>query len=135
MKVIGAGFGRTGTRTLKTALELLGVAPCYHMSQVFEHPDHAPVWTRALDNETVNWDVLLGAYKAAVDWPVCTFYAQLMAAHPDAKVVLSVRDNTAWYESALETIYAMSGPHGDPMNWAGDQAGPWEMRPSLIGGS
>ncbi|CAA9517394.1 MAG: hypothetical protein AVDCRST_MAG12-3562 [uncultured Rubrobacteraceae bacterium] len=108
MRVIGAGFGRTGTTSLKAALETLGFAPCYHMTEVFAHPRHAEVWRSAWRGEPVDWDALLGPYEATVDWPGCTFYAELMERYPDAKVLLSVRDPDRWYESTRTTIYELS---------------------------
>ena len=108
MKVIGAGFGRTGTMSLKVALEELGFGPCYHMTEVFEHPEHAESWEAARRGETVDWDSLLRDYEAAVDWPACTFYEELMEKYPDAKVLLSVRDPERWYESTRNTVYELS---------------------------
>ena len=108
MKVIGAGFGRTGTTSLKAALETLGFSPCYHMTEVFAHPRHAETWRSAWRGEPVEWDAVLGPYRAAVDWPACTFYAELMERYPDAGVILTVRDPERWYESTRTTIYEMS---------------------------
>ena len=108
IKVIGAGFGRTGTASLKGALEELGFSKCYHMQEVFAHPQHVPVWQAAADGQKVDWDALFEGFEATVDWPGCTFYKELMDHYPDAKVLLSVRDPDAWYKSASETIYQMS---------------------------
>ena len=108
MKVIGAGFGRTGTMSLKAALEQLGFGPCYHMTEVFSHPEHVEFWISAWRGEQVDWDGVLGDYEATVDWPACTFYEDLMERHPDAKVLLSVRDPDRWYESTRSTIYELS---------------------------
>jgi hypothetical protein len=108
VKVIGAGFGRTGTMSLKVALEALGFSPCYHMTEVFAHPEHAAFWISAWRGEPADWDGVLGGYEAAVDWPACTFYEELMERHPDAKVILSVRDPERWYESVRNTIYELS---------------------------
>lgn len=108
MKVIGAGFGRTGTMSLKVALETLGLGPCYHMTEVFAHPEHAGFWISAWRREPADWDGILGGYEAAVDWPACTFYEELMERNPDAKVILSVRDPQRWYESVRNTIYELS---------------------------
>lgn len=105
VKVIGAGFGRTGTLSVKAALEELGFAPCYHMREVFEHPDDAAVWKAAAEGEAVDWHSVLDRYQAAVDWPVCAFYKELMWAYPEAKVLLTVRDPERWYESAAATIH------------------------------
>lgn len=105
LSVIGAGFGRTGTRSLKLALEQLGYGPCYHMDEVFAHPEHIPLWHGAARGRTPNWGSLLGPYRAAVDWPVASFWRHLADTYPGARVVLTVRDAESWYESARETIY------------------------------
>ena len=94
--------------SLKAALETLGFGPCYHMIEVFEHPEHAGFWQAAWRGEPVDWDGLLGGYEAAVDWPACTFYEELLQRHPDARVLLSVRDPERWYESTRDTIYQIS---------------------------
>jgi hypothetical protein len=108
VKVVGAGFGRTGTMSLKAALETLGFGPCYHMIEVFEHPEHAGFWQGAWRGEPVDWEGFLGGYEAAVDWPACTFYEELLERNPDAKVLLSVRDPERWYDSTRNTIYELS---------------------------
>jgi hypothetical protein len=108
VKVIGAGFGRTGTWSLKAALEELGFGPCYHMTEVFAHPGHAEFWGSAWRGEPVDWEGVLGGYEATVDWPACTFYEELMERYPEAKVLLSVRDPERWYESTRTTIYELS---------------------------
>ena len=108
MKVVGAGFGRTGTASLKVALKTLGFGPCYHMTEVFKHPEHAGFWLTAWRGEPVDWDGVLWNYEATLDWPACTFYEELLKRHPDAKVILSVRDPERWYESTRNTIYELS---------------------------
>jgi hypothetical protein len=108
VKVIGAGFGRTGTTSLKAALETLGFGPCYHMTEVFANPEHADFWISAWRKEPADWDGVLGGYESSVDWPACTFYEELMDRHPEAKVLLSVRDPERWYESTRSTIYELS---------------------------
>ena len=105
LKVIGAGFGRTGTKSLQAALEQLGFAPCYHMTEVIKNSDDVDLWYAASCGEPVQWERIFKDYQATVDWPGCTFYRELMQAYPQAKVVLSVRDPQRWYESAYETIY------------------------------
>ncbi len=106
MEVIGAGFGRTGTMSLKAALEHLGFGPCYHAVELFGHPEHAPAWEAASRGEPVDWHELFRDYRATVDWPAAAFYAELMDTFPAAKVILSVRDLERWYASAHETIHA-----------------------------
>ena len=108
MKLIGAGFGRTGTTSLKAALEKLGLDPCYHMTEVFAHPAHADFWVRAWHGEPVDWEGVIGGYEATVDWPACTFYEELMERYPEAKVLLSVRDPERWYDSTRGTIYELT---------------------------
>jgi hypothetical protein len=104
LAVIGAGFGRTGTLTLKTALEMLGFGPCHHMVEVIDHPEQIPLWNQAADGAAMDWEKVYGSYRATVDWPGCHFYAQLANFYPRAKVILSRRDPEPWFESMTETI-------------------------------
>jgi sulfotransferase family protein len=108
LQVIGVGFGRTGTLSLKQALELLGFAPCEHMSNLSADLDRIPLWLEAARRkdagEHIDWDSLFAGYKATVDWPGTYFWRELVAAYPDARVILTVRDPERWYESAAETI-------------------------------
>lgn len=105
LQIIGAGLGRTGTMTLKTALEMLGFGPCHHMIEVFANADkQVPFWNRAADGEDVEWEEVFGDYRASVDWPSAHFYARLAQRYPDARVILSLRDPQRWYESISETI-------------------------------
>ena len=104
IEVIGAGLGRTGTKSLKAALEELGFDPCYHASALFEHPEHVEVWEAAARGESVDWDRVLGGYRATMDWPACLFYEEFMQKYPHAKVILTVRDPDRWYESTYYTV-------------------------------
>ena len=106
LRIIGAGFGRTGTASLKMALETLLNAPCYHMIEVFKHPEHVRLWHDAALDKPVNWDALMEGYAAAVDWPASAYWPELMRQYPDALVLLSVRDPESWWASASETIFA-----------------------------
>jgi hypothetical protein len=105
IQVIGAGLGRTGTLSLKNALEELGFSKCYHMIEVLARMDDARKWDAAARGEAVDWDALFDGYRATVDWPGCSFYRQLLQQYPDAKVILTVRDPERWYDSARQTIY------------------------------
>ncbi len=107
IEVIGAGFGRTGTMSLKVALEELGFGPCYHMIELFGHPEHVELWEAASQRKPVDWGELFSGYRATTDWPACSFYKELMERYPDAKVILTVRDPDRWYESTYNTIYGM----------------------------
>lgn len=105
MRIVGAGLGRTGTHSLKLALERLLDAPCYHMVEVLEHLDHAPTWHAAIRGEQVDWEPVLGGYAAIVDFPGAAVWRQLAAAYPEALVLLSTRrDAAAWLKSARATI-------------------------------
>ncbi len=110
LKVIGSGMGRTGTHTLKLALEQLGFGKCYHMVELFKKPASLTYFTKAEKGEEVNWDGLFEGYQSAVDYPVARYHKQLMAKYPDAKVVHTIRGPEAWYQSASETIFWASKP-------------------------
>jgi hypothetical protein len=110
LKVVGAGFGRTGTLSLKHALEKLGCGPCYHMMEVFPRPDHVAMWHRLAFENLIDWDLLFGDFQATVDWPAARWWREIAAHYPEAKVLLSVRDPEAWYKSMIDTIY-------QPMKW------------------
>ncbi|MEQ8858604.1 MAG: sulfotransferase [Pseudomonadales bacterium] len=115
--VIGAGFGRTGTLSLKLALEQLGFDKCYHMMELFGNREHVDLWRAAGRGEPVDWRALFRGYRASVDWPACTFWEAQLAAFPQARVVLSERDPGRWYESVMNTIYPSSvaaRDSGDP---------------------
>jgi hypothetical protein len=105
LKVIGAGLGRTGTLSLKVALEQLGFEKCYHMTEIFAQPGHVGLWDAAGRGRPVDWATLFRGYQATVDWPGCNFYAEFLRLYPDAKVILTVRDPERWYDSAAETIF------------------------------
>src|SRR5579883_2033087 len=107
LQVIGAGFGRKGTLSLKVALEHLGFAPCYHMVEVFAHPGHVALWQAVGAGRPIDWEGLFGGYQAAVDAPACVYYEQLLQVYPEARVVLTVRDPQEWYESARSTIFSL----------------------------
>lgn len=115
LEVIGAGFGRTGTMSLKVALEELGFGPCYHMTEVFEHPEHVGFWEAAARGEPVDWEELFHGYRASVDWPGAAFYREQMERYPDAKIILTVRDPERWYESARGTIFNIQKVASSPI--------------------
>jgi len=105
LSVIGAGFGRTGTLSLKLALEQLGFGPCYHMLEVFKNPQAAGWWEAAADGAPTDWEQIFQGYQATVDWPAATFWRELAEAYPQAKVILSLRDPEAWFASTQATIF------------------------------
>jgi Sulfotransferase domain len=119
LKVVGAGVGRTGTNSLKIALEQLLGEPCHHMFEIFVNPAQIPEWIDAIEGRPVDWSTMPKGYTALVDWPGASFWPELSAANPDALVLLSVRDPESWYKSASNTIFQVL-----------DSAPP-EMRPWL----
>ena len=106
LDVIGAGFGRTGTLSLKSALEELGYGPCYHMAETGERPEHDANWLALAQGKSHDFGAVLAGYRGCVDWPGVFFWKHLIAANPGAKVILTVRDPEAWHESASNTIFA-----------------------------
>jgi hypothetical protein len=117
LKVVGAGFGRTGTLSLKSALEKLGFGPCYHMMEVFSRPEHVAMWHRLAFEHTMDWDEIFRGFYATVDWPAARWWREIAAQYPEAKVLLSVRDPEAWYKSMSDTIYQpmkLPAPDGTP---------------------
>jgi hypothetical protein len=121
LKVVGAGFGRTGTLSLKNALEKLGCGPCYHMMEVFPRPDHVAMWHRLAFGNSMDWDLVFRDFRATVDWPAARWWREITNEFPDAKVLLSVRDPEAWYKSMSDTIY-------QPMKWPVPADVPESMR-------
>jgi Sulfotransferase domain len=118
LRVIGAGVGRTGTHSLKEALETVLGGPCHHMVEVIAHPEQIPIWTDAIEGRAVDWAGLMKDYVAQVDWPGASFWPELLEANPDALVILSVRDPESWYTSASNTIFG-------GLVLTGGELGPW----------
>ncbi len=108
LKVIGAGWSRTGTFSLRQALQLLGMGPCYHMHEEFLQPEHHALWRRAHAGKIESWRELLGEYQSVTDTPACLFWRELVRAYPGAKVVLTIRDPNTWYESMCSTVYPVT---------------------------
>ena len=109
LDIIGAGFGRTGTLSLKLALEHLGFGPCDHMQVCLDHPERFALWAQALEQRdrggAIDWAPLFTDYRATVDWPGAYFWRELANAHPHARVILTVRDPEQWYDSVAKTIH------------------------------
>jgi hypothetical protein len=116
LRVIGAGFGRTGTLSLKMALEQIGFGPCYHMVEVLKNPAAPAYWVAAADRQPVDWEQVFDGYSATVDWPSASFYRELAEAYPDAKVILTERDPEAWFASTQATIFSRPYDGDDPFS-------------------
>lgn len=107
LELIGAGLGRTGTLSLKTALEGIGYGPCYHMIEILVAPERGRHWLERTKDGSHNWETIFAGYRATVDWPAAAFWRELAERNPDAKVILSVRDADRWYDSLMNTIYSV----------------------------
>jgi len=121
LRIVGAGVGRTGTTSLKAALEQLLDGPCYHMYELIEHPEAIAQWEMAVAGEPVDWDALLRGYAATVDWPAAAFWREILAANPDALVLLSTRESPdRWWASMEKTIVQALGSEVPPdrPDWA-----------------
>jgi hypothetical protein len=115
LKVVGAGLGRTGTHSLKLALERLLGEPCYHMIEVFAKPDHVGMWHQAALGNMPDWGELFAGYGAAVDWPAAAFWREQSEAYPDALILLSTRDSAGWWRSCDDTIFEVIRSADDKM--------------------
>jgi hypothetical protein len=115
LEVIGLGVGRTGTYSLKLALEMLGLGPCHHMDAVIaDKPHHVPYWVAAVAGQP-NWAAAYAGFKSALDWPTAGFTRELFAQYPHAQYILTVRSPESWAESFSETIYkALQGRQHAP---------------------
>ena len=119
LKVIGAGVGRTGTYSLKLAINQLGFGPCHHMEEVLHNmPVHVPLWSAAVAGKP-DWSQIYDGYESAVDWPTACFFRELVKEYPSAKFVLTQRDPERWADSFGSTIYKLL---------AGRDQAPEEMR-------
>lgn len=121
LSVIGAGFGRTGTDSLKTALEMLGIGKCYHMHEVMSRQDRVDNWRAVARGKQPDWDQIFNGFGATVDWPAAFYWRELSAHFPEAKILLSVRDADVWYESMDKTILTRLRNRTDPENLIRDQ--------------
>lgn len=104
LEILGPGFGRTGSHSLKLALEELGFGPCHHMFEVRDNPEQLPYWDALNRGEAVRWSEVFANYRSQVEWPGAQYWRELRRTYPDAKVILSVRDPDAWFDSVMETI-------------------------------
>lgn len=104
LQIIGSGFGRTGTRSLKEALEVLGYGPCHHMEEIFENPPQVAHWQAIAAGQKVDWEAVFAGYVSQIDWPGAHVWRETAAAFPQAKVIHSVRPDDAWWRSFNKTI-------------------------------
>jgi hypothetical protein len=105
LKIVGTGLGRTGTKSMQTALAMLGFGPCHHMLEVFQHPESMQLWIDAGAGRP-DWDTIFKDYSSAVDYPSAAYWRELTSHYPDAKVLHTVRDPDQWFDSVHATILA-----------------------------
>ena len=129
LAVFSAGFGRTGTMSLKLALEEIGFGPCHHMAEVAQNGEtQIPLWNEAFAGRP-DFDAIYRGYRAAVDWPTAAFWREVAGTYPEAKVILSTRSAESWCESFSQTILTILS---DPDNWEEDVR-PWlEMVTDIV---
>ena len=120
-KIIGAGFGRTGTTSLKNALTYVGLGPCYHMHELFNNPHHISHWETALRGRPTALLGLMRTYRSMVDFPVCSYYQTLYEHFPGSKVILAYRDPEQWYESISRTIFTIDWENWAPLSGLDDE--------------
>ena len=106
---------------MRVALASLDVSRVHHMVDVFYNSDDAQWFMRANNAKhnpstsppftKTDWDQLLGDCQGTIDMPTAFFADELIAAYPDAKVVLMQRDFNAWYKSMSATIFRSRKPN------------------------
>ena len=108
LRIVGAGFGRTGTLSLKVALEQLGFRRCHHMYEVVASRYQVEAWHARSHGQPVDWDAVFEGFAASCDWPSSAYWEELFRHYPESRVILTVRDENRWYDSVAETIYPAS---------------------------
>jgi len=107
LQIIGTGVGRTGTYSLKLAINQLDFGPCHHMEEVLLNmPVQVPLWSAALNGQA-DWKTIYNGYRSTVDWPTAGFFRELLEAYPSAKFVLTHRSPESWADSFGATIYKL----------------------------
>ena len=114
LEVIGAGFGRTGTESMKLALEQLGFGPCHHMKEVLANPEQLEIWRAIARGDPPDWEMAFADYGSAVDWPSAFFWEELSEVYPEAKIILTVRSPESWHKSMSNTIFKVLEASTDP---------------------
>ncbi|RWG51565.1 MAG: sulfotransferase family protein [Mesorhizobium sp.] len=104
IRVIGTGFGRTGTDSMREALTMLGFGPCHHMTEVMAHAEQKRLWRALAQGAAPDWNRLFAGYKSCVDWPSVHYWRELIEGFPQARVILTWRSPESWWESFAKTI-------------------------------
>ncbi|VAW85113.1 hypothetical protein MNBD_GAMMA16-2190 [hydrothermal vent metagenome] len=114
LSIIGAGFGRTGTASMKSALEMLGLGPCHHMKEVMASSEQTLLWRQVAQGNLSSWDEVFNGFNSAIDWPAAYYWRELSEYYPNAKILLTVRSSESWYTSMVNTIFKILKSSTDP---------------------
>jgi len=113
LKVIGTGFGRTGTDSMRVALAMLGFGPCHHMYEINDNEEQRRLWRAVAKGAKPDWERLFEGYASCVDWPSAFYWRELIQVYPDAKVLLTYRAPESWWKSFEDILLAIKGM-GEP---------------------
>lgn len=116
LQVIGTGWGRTGTDSMREALTILGFGPCHHMFEINANPALRDAWRALARGAAPDWEQLFAGYRSAVDWPSCHYWRDLIVAYPEARVIHTTRPAEAWWDSFSRTILRGMLPGNDPQS-------------------
>jgi Sulfotransferase domain len=118
IRVIGTGFGRTGTDSMREALNILGFGPCHHMGQVNANPEQKRLWRALAAGAEPDWDQLFAGYASCMDWPSAHYWRQLIRVFPDARVIHTWRSAESWWTSFEGTILKVIEQSSEPESLA-----------------
>jgi len=105
VQVINLGLGRTGTHSIQHALEVLGLAPCFHINTaMIEQPWNTARWLQLAEGDRFDFEPFFGRYRAVAHFPLVERWERVVEAYPDALFILSVRDAEGWYRSTHATL-------------------------------
>ncbi|MCC2657534.1 MAG: hypothetical protein K0Q76_2642 [Panacagrimonas sp.] len=114
LEVIGAGFGRTGTDSMREALNLIGRGPCHHMLEVNRNEEQKRLWRAFVQGAPIGWDALFDGFASCMDWPSAHYWKELADYYPRARVVLTWRSAESWWESFAQTLVPAMQNSTDP---------------------
>jgi hypothetical protein len=129
LKVIGTGFGRTGTDSMREALNILGFGPCHHMFEVNSSETQKQRWRALAKGASPDWESLFEGYSSCMDWPSCYYWRELIEAYPGARVIHTDRSPESWWQSIESTFLSITRTQADP-----DSLGEVLVRGKVFGG-
>jgi len=105
IQILGSGLARTGTMSLKHALEVLTGEPCYHMIELLKNSSRLSILKAGYKSGVTDWPAFFKDYHSSVDYPACLYLPELLALNPGLKVIHTRRDPETWYDSVRDTVY------------------------------